>query len=299
MLGELFASQRGLGFLLMTAIDLNDVKTILAIAVLISAFAVLCNAALLAIDKRLHRGAAPDMSGKAWTGSPSTRTRVAAPSPGLPRAGRRHLDRPLWRGRGAADRGTAHPHVQRVAHHRAARHGEPARCRPDRARRRAAHRGAAADRPDDAPGDDLGHREHRGLRHRDRRQGHRVRLRRGARLRAREPVAGREAGATGGARALARGHADHAPHQLRAGGAGRDVYRRRPRPRLAVPAAGPRRRPSRPRRPGRLGDPGRSHRGVAPRHQGRRGADRHAPPGVRPEGPRRRIPRDAGHPPSA
>ena len=30
MLGELFASQRGLGFLLMTAIDLNDVKTILA-----------------------------------------------------------------------------------------------------------------------------------------------------------------------------------------------------------------------------------------------------------------------------
>ena len=60
MLGELFASQRGLGFLLMTAIDLHDVKTILAIAVLISAFAILANAALLAIDKRLHRGAAPD-----------------------------------------------------------------------------------------------------------------------------------------------------------------------------------------------------------------------------------------------
>ena len=33
MLGELFASQRGLGFLLMTAIDLHDVKTILSIAV--------------------------------------------------------------------------------------------------------------------------------------------------------------------------------------------------------------------------------------------------------------------------
>jgi NitT/TauT family transport system permease protein len=40
MLGELFASQRGLGFLLMTAIDLNDVQT------------------MLAIDKRLHRGSA-------------------------------------------------------------------------------------------------------------------------------------------------------------------------------------------------------------------------------------------------
>ncbi len=64
MLGELFASQRGLGFLLMTAIDLHDVKTILAIAVLISTFAILANAALLAIDKRLHRGAAPDTSGK-------------------------------------------------------------------------------------------------------------------------------------------------------------------------------------------------------------------------------------------
>jgi NitT/TauT family transport system permease protein len=56
MLGELFASQRGLGFLLMTAIDLNDVQTILAIAVLISLFAVAANSILLAIDKRLHRG---------------------------------------------------------------------------------------------------------------------------------------------------------------------------------------------------------------------------------------------------
>lgn len=58
MLGELFASQRGLGFLLMTAIELNDVKTILAIAVLISTFAVITNGILLAIDRRLHRGVA-------------------------------------------------------------------------------------------------------------------------------------------------------------------------------------------------------------------------------------------------
>ena len=56
MLGELFASQRGLGFLLMTAIDLNDVQTILSIAVLISLFAVAANSILLAIDRRLHRG---------------------------------------------------------------------------------------------------------------------------------------------------------------------------------------------------------------------------------------------------
>ncbi len=59
MLGELFASQRGLGFLLMTAIDLHDVKTILAIAVLISIFAVAANMGLLAIDRRLRRGSAP------------------------------------------------------------------------------------------------------------------------------------------------------------------------------------------------------------------------------------------------
>jgi NitT/TauT family transport system permease protein len=64
MLGELFASQRGLGFLLMTAIDLNDVATILAIAVLISLFAVAANGILLAIDRRLHRGAAPEAGGR-------------------------------------------------------------------------------------------------------------------------------------------------------------------------------------------------------------------------------------------
>lgn len=64
MLGELFASQRGLGFLLMTAIDLNDVATILAIAVLISLFAVAANSILLAIDKRLRRGAQPEDAGR-------------------------------------------------------------------------------------------------------------------------------------------------------------------------------------------------------------------------------------------
>jgi len=58
LLGEMFASQRGLGFLLMTAIDLNDVQTILAIAVLISLFAVVTNTILLAIDRRLRRGSA-------------------------------------------------------------------------------------------------------------------------------------------------------------------------------------------------------------------------------------------------
>ena len=64
MLGELFASQRGLGFLLMTAIDLNDVQTILAIAVLISLFAVSASSILLAVDRRLRRGAASEEAGR-------------------------------------------------------------------------------------------------------------------------------------------------------------------------------------------------------------------------------------------
>ena len=64
MLGELFASQRGLGFLLMTAIDLHDVKTILAIAIFISIFAVTLNSVMLAVDRRLHRRTAPESSGK-------------------------------------------------------------------------------------------------------------------------------------------------------------------------------------------------------------------------------------------
>jgi NitT/TauT family transport system permease protein len=60
MLGELFASQRGLGFLLMTAIDLHDVKTILAIAIFISIFAVALNSVMLAVDRRLHWRTAHD-----------------------------------------------------------------------------------------------------------------------------------------------------------------------------------------------------------------------------------------------
>jgi NitT/TauT family transport system permease protein len=55
LIGEMFASQRGLGFLLMNAIGLNDVRTIMAITLMIAAVAVLANGALLALDRRLHR----------------------------------------------------------------------------------------------------------------------------------------------------------------------------------------------------------------------------------------------------
>src|SRR5262249_34684735 len=55
LIGEMFAAQRGLGFLLMNAIGLNDVRTILAITLMIAAVAVAANTALLALDRRLHR----------------------------------------------------------------------------------------------------------------------------------------------------------------------------------------------------------------------------------------------------
>ena len=66
MMGELFASQRGLGFLLMTAIDLQDVKSILAIAILISVFAVVMNSVMLAVDRHLRRHIAPPPGGQRW-----------------------------------------------------------------------------------------------------------------------------------------------------------------------------------------------------------------------------------------
>ena len=54
LIGEMFASQRGLGFLLMNAIGLNDVKTIMAITLIVATVAVLANGALLALDRRLR-----------------------------------------------------------------------------------------------------------------------------------------------------------------------------------------------------------------------------------------------------
>jgi NitT/TauT family transport system permease protein len=55
LIGELFASQRGIGFLLLKAMERNDTPTILALAVLLFAFATATSVALLALDRRLHR----------------------------------------------------------------------------------------------------------------------------------------------------------------------------------------------------------------------------------------------------
>jgi NitT/TauT family transport system permease protein len=54
LLGEMFAAQRGLGFLLMTAIGLHNVNLIMAIALLVTIFAAAFSGLLLAIDRRIR-----------------------------------------------------------------------------------------------------------------------------------------------------------------------------------------------------------------------------------------------------
>ena len=56
LLGEMFGSQRGLGYLLMTAIGLQNVQLIMAVTLLIVLFAASISTLLIVIDHRLHRG---------------------------------------------------------------------------------------------------------------------------------------------------------------------------------------------------------------------------------------------------
>jgi NitT/TauT family transport system permease protein len=55
LLGEMFASQRGLGYMLMNAIGLHNVDLIMAITFILIVFAALVSSVLLIIDRRLHR----------------------------------------------------------------------------------------------------------------------------------------------------------------------------------------------------------------------------------------------------
>ena len=54
LIGEMFASQRGLGYLLMNAIGLYDTPTMMAVIVFLGVFAVTANVMLLALDRHLH-----------------------------------------------------------------------------------------------------------------------------------------------------------------------------------------------------------------------------------------------------
>ena len=55
MIGEMFASKRGLGFMIMNSIGVNDTATLMALTVMIGIFAVIVNSLLLALDHKLHR----------------------------------------------------------------------------------------------------------------------------------------------------------------------------------------------------------------------------------------------------
>lgn len=54
MIGEMFASQRGLGYMVMNAIGTLDVPTMMAVVLLLAIVAILISAMLLHIDRRLH-----------------------------------------------------------------------------------------------------------------------------------------------------------------------------------------------------------------------------------------------------
>ena len=54
ILGEMFASQRGLGSLLMSAIGLHNLDVIMSVTLLMVAFAATVSGVLLAIDRRLR-----------------------------------------------------------------------------------------------------------------------------------------------------------------------------------------------------------------------------------------------------
>ena len=56
LLGEMFGSQKGLGYLLMNAIGLQNVPVIMAVTLLLVLFAATLSVVLLAWDRRLRRG---------------------------------------------------------------------------------------------------------------------------------------------------------------------------------------------------------------------------------------------------
>ena len=54
MIGEMFASTRGLGFLIMNSINVNDTATMMAVTILVAVVAVTINAALIAMERRIN-----------------------------------------------------------------------------------------------------------------------------------------------------------------------------------------------------------------------------------------------------
>jgi NitT/TauT family transport system permease protein len=59
LIGEMFASQRGIGYMLVRAMETNDTLTVMALAFLLVVLATAASTVLLAIDRRLHKRAMP------------------------------------------------------------------------------------------------------------------------------------------------------------------------------------------------------------------------------------------------
>jgi NitT/TauT family transport system permease protein len=57
LIGEMFASQRGLGFLIINGISLHNVRMTTAVILIVVTFAIVANGLLLWVDKRMYRGA--------------------------------------------------------------------------------------------------------------------------------------------------------------------------------------------------------------------------------------------------
>ena len=55
LIGEMFASQRGLGFLIINGIEVHDVRVTTTVTLIVVVFAVTANGLMLALDRRAHR----------------------------------------------------------------------------------------------------------------------------------------------------------------------------------------------------------------------------------------------------
>lgn len=59
LIGEMFASQRGIGYMLVRAMETGDTATVMSLALLLVVLATAASAALLALDRRLRKHALP------------------------------------------------------------------------------------------------------------------------------------------------------------------------------------------------------------------------------------------------
>jgi NitT/TauT family transport system permease protein len=55
LIGEMFASQRGLGFLIINGINVHDVRMTTTVTLIVVVFAVVANGLMLTLDRRAHR----------------------------------------------------------------------------------------------------------------------------------------------------------------------------------------------------------------------------------------------------